>query len=217
LNDSLSIIVPVRNAEALLAGHIGRLLDLLPDLTDRFEIVVVDDASADHTVELARDLAREYPQVRLICHGEMRGKDSAIKTGLQWAQGRTVFVQEDPLTPSHTDLRRLWSLRRDPELVMARAPRQPGVVQPELLERLTTWGQALRQQAGSAAASSVQMIRRDAVDALTAGATQSPDSAILHSPAPLHARTDAPHPDRPAVPRFATTFLKHLRDLALGE
>src|SRR5262245_9784912 len=37
LNDSLSIIVPVRNAEATLAGHIGRLLDLLPDLTDRFE------------------------------------------------------------------------------------------------------------------------------------------------------------------------------------
>ena len=211
MNDSLSIIVPVRNAEATLATHISRLLDLLPDLTPKFEIVVVDDASADHTVELARDLAREYPQVRLICHGEMKGKEAAIKAGLQWAQGQTVFVQEDPLVPSHTDLRRLWSLRRDPDLVMARAARQPGVIQPELLERLTTWGQSLRQRSGSAAASSIQMIRRDAMHGM-AEAPTSPGATPNG-----HARADAPHADQPAMPRFAATFLKHLRDLALGE
>jgi glycosyltransferase involved in cell wall biosynthesis len=216
LNDSLSIIVPVRNAEATLARHIGRLLDLLPDLTPRFEIVLVDDASADHTVELARDLAREYPQVRLICHGQMKGKEAAIKTGLQWAQGETVFVQEDPLAPSHTDLRRLWSLRRDPDVVMARAARQPGVIQPELLERLTTWGQTLRQQSGSAAASSIQMIRRDAVHGLADTPISASAPAAMPN-GPIHARADAPHADQPAVPRFAATFLKHLRDLALGE
>jgi glycosyltransferase involved in cell wall biosynthesis len=217
LNDSLSIIVPVRNAEATLANHIGRLLDLLPDLTSRFEIVVVDDASADHTVELARDLAREYPQVRLICHGEMKGKEAAIRTGLQWAQGQTVFVQEDPLAPSHTDLRRLWSLRRDPDLVMARAARQPGVIQPELLERLTTWGQTLRQQSGSAAASSIQMIRRDAINGLTETPISAGGLPVAAPNGSIHARADAPHAELPAVPRIAATFLKHLRDLALGE
>ena len=217
LNDSLSIVVPVRNVEATLAGHVGRLLELLPDLTPRFEIVVVDDASADHTVELARDLAREYPQVRLICHGEMKGKEAAIKTGLQWAQGQTVFVQEDPLAPSHTDLRRLWSLRRDPNVVMARAARQPGVIQPELLDRLTTWGQSLRQQAGSAAASSIQMIRRDAVSGLIEAPNSSAADPAVAPNGSIHARADAPHADQPAVPRFAATFLKHLRDLALGE
>src|SRR5262245_29033973 len=103
LNDSLSIIVPVRNAEATLATHISRLLDLLPDRTAKFEIVAVDDASADHTVDLARDLAREYPQVRLICHNEMKGPEAAVKTGLQWAQGKTLFVQESATIPSHTD------------------------------------------------------------------------------------------------------------------
>ena len=138
LNDSLSIVVPVRNAEATLASHIGHLLDLLPDLTHRFEIVVVDDASADHTVEVVRELAREYPQVRLICHNEMKGHQAAVKTGLQWAQGQTLFVQEAATPPSHTDLRQLWLMRRDQDIVMARAARQPGVFQPELLDRLTT-------------------------------------------------------------------------------
>jgi glycosyltransferase involved in cell wall biosynthesis len=190
---------------------------LLPDLTSRFEVVVIDDASADHTVELVRELTREYPQVRLICHSEMKGKEAAVKTGLQWAQGRTVFVQEDPLTPSHTDLRRLWSLRNDPDVVMARAARQPGVIQPELLERLTTWGQSLRKHAGSAAASSIQMIRRDSLHGLDSTSNE-PATAAASSPAsPQHARADAAHPDQPAMPRFGGTFLKHLRNLALGE
>ena len=206
LNDSLSIIVPVRNAEASLAVHLERLLELLPDLTARFEIVVVDDASTDHTVELVRDLAREYPQVRLIRHNQFKGKESAAKTGLQWAQGETVFVQEDPSAASPADLRRLWSLRHDAGVVMARAARHPGVFEPALLERLSTWGQALQKLAGSASASSIQMIRREALEDLAA-----------ETSATQHARADEAHPDQPAGPRYGAAFLRHLRDLALGE
>jgi hypothetical protein len=222
LNDSLSIIVPVRNAEATLATHVSRLLDLLPDLTPQFEVVVVDDASADQTVELARDLAREYPQVRLICHNEMKGPEAAVKTGLQWAQGKTLFVQEAATPPSHTDLRRLWSLRHDSDVVMARAARQPGVFQPELLDKLTTWGESLRKLAGGAAASSIQMIRRDAANEVAASLPPAPRPTEPPAPgtsiaATTIARADAAHPDQPAMPRFGATFLKHLRDLALGE
>jgi glycosyltransferase involved in cell wall biosynthesis len=216
LNDSLSIIVPVRNAEASLAAHLARLLDLLPDLTDRFEIVVVDDASADHTVELARDLAREYPQVRLIRHNEFKGKEAAVKTGLQWAEGQTVFVQEDPTATSPTDLRRLWSLRHDSDVVMARAARQPGVFEPALLDRLSTWGQALQKLAGGAAASSIQMIRREAALELAAKTTDTAKSESEQR-ASQHARADGAHPDQPAAPRYGAAFLRHLRELALGE
>lgn len=217
LNDSLSIIVPVRNAEATLASHISRLLDLLPDLTPQFEIVVVDDASTDHTVEQARDLAREFPQVRLICHNEMKGPEAAVKTGLQWAQGKTLFVQEAATPPSHTDLRRLWSLRRDQDIVMARAARQPGVFQPDLLDKLTTWGESLRKLAGGAAASSIQMIRRDAANEVATSLPPAPQTSEPPAAATAIARADAAHPDQPAMPRFGATFLKHLRDLALGE
>ena len=95
-------------------AQVEQLLDLLPDLTHAFEIVVVDDGSTDHTVDLARELAREYPQVRLIWHTRAaRRRGRRLKTGLQWAQGQTVFVQEDPAAVSPTDLRRLWSLRHD--------------------------------------------------------------------------------------------------------
>lgn len=166
MNDSLSIIVPVRDAEATLHERIHHLLDVLPDLTSRFEVVVVDDGSTDHTADLARELARQYPQMRLVCHAAPQGRDSAIKTGLSRAQGQTLLVQEDSAALSATGLRRLWSLRHDQGVVMARTQRQPGVLDPDLLERLNTWGQALRNMAKRAGAGGIQMIRRDAAQSL---------------------------------------------------
>jgi hypothetical protein len=92
VNDFCSIIVPVHNAEATLSKHIAHLVEVLPDLAARFEIVVVDDGSTDHTVEIARDLACTYPQLRLIRHPDHRGQTAALKTGSQWAQGRTIVL-----------------------------------------------------------------------------------------------------------------------------
>lgn len=172
MNDSLSIIVPVRNAEALLHRQVHQLLELLPELTSDFEIVIVDDGSTDHTADTALELAREYPQLRLVCHSEPRGREIAVKTGLSSAQGQTVLVQEDFADVSPTDLRRLWSLRHDRQLVMARTHRQPGVFDADLIERLTTWGQALRNLARRASAGGIQMIRRDGAQSLAGANTE---------------------------------------------
>jgi glycosyltransferase involved in cell wall biosynthesis len=169
VNDSLSLIVPVRDAEAMLHEQIHHLLDLLPDLTSRFEIIVVDDGSADHTPDAARELERQYPQLRLICHAQPRGREAAIKTGLAAVNSQTVLVQEDLAALSPTDLRRLWSLRHDQGVVMARTQQQPGVLDPALLDRLSTWGQALRNLARRTSSGGVQMIRRDAAQSLTGG------------------------------------------------
>jgi cellulose synthase/poly-beta-1,6-N-acetylglucosamine synthase-like glycosyltransferase len=165
VTDSLSIIVPVRNAEETLSGQLHELLELAADLTGSFEILVVDDGSNDQTAEVARELARRYPQLRCIRHQSTRGRDMAVKTGLAQATGRTVLVCEDTAF-SPTDLRRLWSLRQDRELVMARTQKQPGVLDPDLLERLTTWGQSLRNLAKRASSGGIQMIRRDAAQEL---------------------------------------------------
>jgi glycosyltransferase involved in cell wall biosynthesis len=179
LNDSLSIIVPVRDVEATLAEQMQHLLDMLPDLTSRFEIVVVDDGSADHTVDVARDLACKYPQLRLVIQPNRRGYDQAVRMGLAFAKGQTILVQEDAMALSPTDLRRLWSLRHDRGVVMARAQQQPGILDPALLERLSTWGQSLRNFARRTHTSGIQMIRRDAAQSLAGG--NSPTSGVqLH-------------------------------------
>lgn len=165
MNDSLSIIVPVRNVEIGLAEQVHELLDTVPDLTSRFEILLVDDASADHTPEVAAELARQYPQVRHLRHQEPLGRDAAIRTGVSRALGQTLLVQDASGRISPTDLRRLWSLRHDRQVVMARA-QQPGTLDPALVERLCNWGQTLRSLARGKLTGGLQMIRRDAGQAV---------------------------------------------------
>jgi glycosyltransferase involved in cell wall biosynthesis len=199
VTNSLSIILPVRNAEATLARQVSHLLDVLPDLTGRFEILIVDDASSDHTVDLARDLAAQFPQLVVIRHDQPRGTPAAIETGMQSARYTTLFVLEEHGIASPTDLRRLWSLRTDRELVMARTDSRPGVIEPKLLERLGTWGQALKQAARQKPATSgIQMIRRDAAERLHAQGLHS-ECAELSSPSVSAAERK--------------TFLAHLKSL----
>lgn len=215
MTDSLSILIPVRNAESSLAAQVEHLLDVLPELTPRFEILVIDDGSTDHTPELARELARAYPQLRLIRHTQPRGAEATIQTGLRWAQGQTVLVQEDPAALSATELRRLWSLRREPAAAQERVMQRPGLFDPELLERLTTWGQSLRHLADGRSVGSVQMVRRaDGQAIAAAGVEGESHSAQISAPTP--ARADSAHAAHPRTRRSAG-FLDHLRDLAVGE
>jgi glycosyltransferase involved in cell wall biosynthesis len=218
LNDSLSIIVPVRNAEATLAGQIERLLDLLPDLTGRFEIVVVDDGSTDHTVDLVRDFARAYPQVRLIRHAEPRGAEAAVKTGLQSAPGPTVFVQQSDSRTSAAELRRVWSLRHQPENPHARAAGFAGVIEPRLLERLSTWGEGLRNTGREPGCGVLRGASRPLDEDLASKKISDNQNTVNETHAIGHERADTPHALPSSFPRrHAASFLRHLRDLALGE
>ena len=160
-NDSLSLVLPVRNAERTLVQRVGRLLDLLPDLTSRFEIVVVDDGSSDHTAEVAGELARQYPQLRLIRHDRPRGPAAATKTGLRSASGRRCSCRKtgaaQPREPPAAVVPAARSRPRHGPRPAAAAPFSI----PELLDRLSAWGQKLRDLAKETAAGGVQMIRRD--------------------------------------------------------
>ena len=165
--NSLSVVLPVRNAESTLQKQLLELLEVLDDLRATFEVLVVDDASSDQTEEVAFELARRYPQVRLLRSSEPQGTAAAIQAGLARATGEVVFVQETPGRISSADLARLWDMRDDEDLVMARAestPQEtPQSLEPQLLGQLMQWGEALqetaRQQQGT---SPIQMIRRNA-------------------------------------------------------
>ena len=50
-------------------------------LTSDFEVIVVDDGSADATPEIADELARTYPEVQVIHHPKNRGYGGALRTG----------------------------------------------------------------------------------------------------------------------------------------
>lgn len=99
-SSSLSVIVPAYNEEDTLAIVVRKLIGL-PHL---FEVIVIDDCSKDRTGEVARQLASQYEQVRLIQHDRNRGKTAALITGFAASRGDIVIVQDADLEYDPTEI-----------------------------------------------------------------------------------------------------------------
>jgi hypothetical protein len=113
LAESLSLVLPVHNVQTELQRSVAVLLDVLPELTRDFEILIVDDHSTDSTEEVAYELTRAYPQVRLLRHTRPLGGEVSVETGLARAVGEVVIVLFD-LQSSVEKLRHLWEQRAEP-------------------------------------------------------------------------------------------------------
>jgi glycosyltransferase involved in cell wall biosynthesis len=209
LQPSLSIVLPVHNAQSSLTRLIAELLDAAADLTSRFEVVLVDDGSTDHTEETALELCLLFPQLRVLRLPQRMGVAAAVERGLAEAEGEIILVMDDRHGLRVSDLRRLWELRNDEALISARAAAPPEI-EPTLLKRLSSWGAAARRLAAEQdRQGGVQMIRRRAVRDLAASES---DAELAVSEI---RRTDRV-PRRPLSSR-GPAFLSHLKQLALGE
>ncbi len=101
---TLSIVIPAYNEERGIEDIILRVLGVEKDLTKAgvslAELLVVDDCSHDRTAQIAEDIAKEYPRLRVIRHKKNRGYGGALKTGFSQATGDLVgFLDADGTYP----------------------------------------------------------------------------------------------------------------------
>jgi len=85
----LSVIIPVYNEVNTIAKIIERVKRVLIEK----EIIVVDDGSTDGT----RGKIDSVPGIKILKHETNRGKGAAIRTGLAFAFGELVIVQDADL------------------------------------------------------------------------------------------------------------------------
>ena len=142
MNPSLAVIVPVHNVQAILVNHVSDILEVMPDLSLQFEILIVDDASTDDTEEVAHDLTRRFPQVRLVRHSRRRGTAAAVKTGYEHTMAELIVVQNERDQPDTALTENAAGARREVPRVLPR----PDVRQfdPDAIERLVDWSSNLK-------------------------------------------------------------------------
>jgi dolichol-phosphate mannosyltransferase len=102
----LSVIIPCYNEEATLEKCVKRVL-AIQDASLDLEIIIIDDASKDGSLDIARRLAASYPEIRVLHHEHNRGKGAALRSGFQSATGAFVAVQDADLEYDPQDLKRL--------------------------------------------------------------------------------------------------------------
>ncbi|TDD18011.1 dolichyl-phosphate beta-glucosyltransferase [Nonomuraea diastatica] len=96
----LSVVIPAYNEERRLAHTLARVTGHLRASALSWEVVVVDDGSADATGDVAEAAAGDEPRVRVLRLPVNRGKGRAVREGVLISVGRQVLVCDaDLATP----------------------------------------------------------------------------------------------------------------------
>lgn len=87
---AVSVIIPAKNEAENLRVLIREIADALADM--RFEVLVVDDGSDDHTDTVLTELKNAIGSVRHIRHEASAGQSAAVRSGLLHATGGLVLT-----------------------------------------------------------------------------------------------------------------------------
>ncbi len=96
-SNSLSIVIPVFNSEAILPVLVGDLRQVLTSLAAHYEVVLVNDCSTDGSWEVICQLAREYEWVRGLNLMRNYGQHNALLCGIRHAKYEVIITMDDDL------------------------------------------------------------------------------------------------------------------------
>jgi glycosyltransferase involved in cell wall biosynthesis len=114
----LSIFFPAYNDSGTIASMVVRAVQTASKLTPDFEVIVVNDGSADATPQIADELARIYPQVRVVHHAVNRGYGGALQSGFASATRELIFYTDGDAQYDPAELELLWpQMTADVDLV----------------------------------------------------------------------------------------------------
>jgi dolichol-phosphate mannosyltransferase len=138
----ISVVIPTYKEATVIEQTLRRAAAALHATHEEFELIVVDDASADGTAELAESLARELP-IRVLRRPGRLGLATAVLDGWAMARGDLLAVMDADLQHPPEILRPLAEALRQPETDMAIASRYTwggGAADWSWIRRFISWG-----------------------------------------------------------------------------
>jgi undecaprenyl-phosphate 4-deoxy-4-formamido-L-arabinose transferase len=105
--ESLSIVIPVFNSEDILPDLIERLTRVLPALIPKYEVILVNDGSQDHSWEVVCKLSQGHPWLVGIDLMRNYGQHNALLCGIRSAQYDIIVTMDDDLQHPPEEIHKL--------------------------------------------------------------------------------------------------------------
>jgi len=111
VRESISVFFPAYNDEHTIGGLVRQTLALLPEPSEDYEVIVVNDGSGDGTSAILEQLQSEFPErFRVVTHETNRGYGGALHSGFAAACKDLVFYTDGDGQYDPTELRSLLKL-----------------------------------------------------------------------------------------------------------
>ena len=102
-----SVVIPAFDEEARLPAYLRDVVGYFDSRGEPYEVIVVDDGSADATSAKVREIEALHASVRLTRFEQNHGKGYAVKAGMAMARGALrLMTDADGATPI-TEVKRL--------------------------------------------------------------------------------------------------------------
>jgi glycosyltransferase involved in cell wall biosynthesis len=113
----LSVFFPAYNDWGTIASLVVLAAAVVRELTDDWEIIVVNDASPDHTGRLLEELQAMCPRLRVVTHERNRGYGGALRSGFAAATKDWVFYTDGDAQYDVREIAALWEARDGADMV----------------------------------------------------------------------------------------------------
>jgi glycosyltransferase involved in cell wall biosynthesis len=90
-----SLIIPVYNSEDSIENLCRRIRVVFGRLKKKYELILVDDYSADNSWRKLESLHRKDPRIKIIKLAKNFGEHNAVMAGLNHAAGKFLIVLDD--------------------------------------------------------------------------------------------------------------------------
>jgi glycosyltransferase involved in cell wall biosynthesis len=113
----ISVVVPVYNEEENLPVLIPQIAEVLGPLGKTYEMIFVDDGSQDHSRGLLKEMALQFPQIRVLGFKKNCGETAAGAAGIKEARGGIVITIDADLQNDPKDIPRMLDYLKEYDMV----------------------------------------------------------------------------------------------------
>ncbi len=137
----LSLVIPVYNEEESLRELVGEIHQVLSPLSLDYEVILVDDGSADGSLGILREMAANDPRLVIASFRRNFGQTAAMQAGLDASRGEVVVTMDADLQNDPADIpRMLEKLAEGYDMVAGwRADRKDAFINRRLPSIIANW------------------------------------------------------------------------------